>query len=96
MSEIGQKRPKNPVRALGQWLIDNDPGYTVAPPQRGSSMFDVGSEGSYKSKMAEKRELRQREKLAANPKRMKIAMPKNGSGNSNIFFISPKLTKSIA
>jgi hypothetical protein len=91
MTEIGQKRPKNPVKALGQWLIDNDPGYTVDPPQRGSSMFDLGSEGSYKSKMAEKREQRQREKLAAdagnlkNQKRMKIAMPKNGSGNSNIF-----------
>lgn len=62
---LAKKRPKNAVKFLGNWLVENDKGLTVKPIARGS-LFDQSDSGGYRATIEEKRKRRTREKFNSN------------------------------
>lgn len=60
-----KERPDNPVKFLGQWLVDNDKGQKVNTIPPGYTLFNQGvpSGGSYKENMAKKRDERLKKRL---------------------------------
>ena len=73
LKALAKARPKNAVKFLGNWLVENDKGLTVKPIARGS-LFDFGDTGGYRATVDEKRKQRTRERF----------MPNKNSNSENI------------